>query len=225
MFRVPCLPLLYLIVVAGCGETRYPVRQETAAPPAPETASSGGTASTDLPADRGEEPSLPPGHPPVSAAEGGMPSAPPSDNSLQLKVPDGWKAVQPRNEMIQAEFALPKAEGDEDDGRLTVTWARGSIQMNIDRWRGQFEQLEDKPVEHLDLSGTKVTVVDFSGNYNEQQVMMGPVTKRPGYRMLAAIIEKAEGMLFVKGYGPANTMAAHADEFRGFVESLAASAE
>ncbi|NLS92491.1 MAG: hypothetical protein GXX96_10045 [Planctomycetaceae bacterium] len=180
-----------------------------------------------LSADRGEEPSLPPGHPPVSAAEGGMPSAPPASNSLQLKVPDGWKAVEPRDGIIRAdlEFALPKAEGDKDDGRLTVMAARGSIEMNIERWRGQFEDLEDKPVEQLDLSGTKVTLVDFSGTYNEQQAMMGPVVKRPGYRMLAAIIEKPEGMLFVKGYGPVNTMAAHADEFRAFVESLATSAE
>ncbi len=149
------------------------------------------------------------------------PAAAPAE--LKLPVPESWVAVQPASSMVQAEFALPKAEGDENDGRLTITMAGGTVDANVKRWRGQFEDLEEKPLETLDLSGLKTTLVDFSGTFNESRGMMGPVTKRPGYRMLAAILEvPGGGMLFVKAYGPKNTMAAHAEEFRKFVESLAA---
>ena len=133
-----------------------------------------------------------------------------------------WLPVEPRSVLIQAEFALPKTEGDDRDGRLTVMKAGGTIEANIERWRHQFEQLTEKPVEEIDVSGTKVTLVDFSGTYKEFRGMRGPVIKRSGYRMLAAIISKPEGLWFVKGYGPEKTMARHADTFRAWVKSRAA---
>ncbi|MBC8871448.1 MAG: hypothetical protein H8E44_18650 [Planctomycetes bacterium] len=59
--------------------------------------------------------------------------------------------MQRKSAMIQAEFALPKAEGDVRDGRLTVVKAGGSIDANIRRWRHQFEELKEKPVEEIDV--------------------------------------------------------------------------
>ncbi len=157
----------------------------------------------------------------MSAMQGGVPAMPPASGKLKVNAPGPWTTVQPKSSMIQAEFALPKVEGDESDGRLTVMMAGGSIDANVQRWRGQFEELEDKPVEEIDVSGTKVTLVDFGGTFNERRGMMGPVTKRPDYRMLAAIVVMPNGSLFVKAYGPKNTMALHAKDFRAFVESLA----
>ena len=158
----------------------------------------------------------------MSAMPGGMPAMSMSAAGRGLKVtaPEEWVVVQPKVSMIQAEFALPKVEGDENDGRLTVMAAGGSVKMNVDRWRSQFADLKDKPTEEIDVSGTKVTLVDLSGTFNEQRGM-GPVTQRPAYRMLAAILETPDGLLFVKGYGPENTMAKYAEDFRPFVESLA----
>ncbi len=161
----------------------------------------------------------------MATMQSGMPSAPSTGRESKVTAPEAWTAVQPRSSMIQAEFALPKVDGDESDGRLTVMMAGGSIDANVERWRGQFAELEDKPVEKLDASGKKVTLVDLSGTFNEQRGMMGPVTERPGYRMLAAIIEMPSGLLFVKGYGPAKTMAKHAGDFRAFVETLASPGE
>ena len=225
MFRPLLAMSLCLTVVAGCGETRHPVRQEMMAPSAPDVEASESADPTESLAGSGEKPSLPPGHPPMSAMQGGMPGMSAARGELKVTAPQAWTVVQPRSSMIQAEFALPKVDGDEDNGRLTVMTAGGSIDANVQRWRGQFEELEDKPVEEIDVSGTKVTLVDLAGTFNEQRGMMGPVTKRPGYRMLAAIIARPDGMVFVKGYGPKNTMAKYTDDFRAFVESLAASPE
>ncbi len=149
---------------------------------------------------------------------------PTAGGELRVAAPEGWVVVQPKVSMIQAEFALPHVEGDKKDGRLTVMAAGGTVEMNVDRWRGQFSDLKDKPVEEIDVSGTKVTLVDLSGTFNEQRGM-GPVTQRPAYRMLAAILETPDGLLFVKGYGPESTMAKYAKDFRPFVESLASPAD
>ena len=216
MFRDVLASLLCLIVLAGCGETQHPVRQETLAPPVDEPEETGDEVAAGPSGPVEDGPSLAPGHPP-------MPPMAPARVEMKVTAPEGWKAVQPRSRMIQAEFALPKAENDEADGRLTVTVAGGSIEANVDRWRGQFEDLEEKPVEEIDVSGTKVTLVDFSGTYNERRGMMGPVTPRSGYRMLGAIIALPDEMVFVKGYGPQATMAQYVEDFRAFVESLASS--
>ena len=141
--------------------------------------------------------------------------------SVAIDGPEGWRVVKPRSVMIQAEFALPKAEGDAREGRLTVVKAGGSVDLNIKRWRHQFEELKEKPVEKTDVSGTEVTLVDFSGTYKERQVGGGAVDRRPGYRMLGAILSKPDGLWFVKGYGPEKTMARHEEAFRAFVEALA----
>lgn len=133
-----------------------------------------------------------------------------------------WVAVEPRSALIQAEFTLPKAEGDERNGRLTVLKAGGTVAANIERWRHQFEELKEKPVEELHVSGTKVTLVDLSGTYKEYRGVRQPVIKRTGYRMLGAIISKPDGLWFVKGYGPEKTMARHADAFRAWVKARAA---
>ncbi|MHB8901079.1 MAG: hypothetical protein ACYC6Y_20210 [Thermoguttaceae bacterium] len=219
MLRVVLAFSLLPFVVAGCGETRHPVRQERIAPAATEEVDPRATQSPAAP--MGGE-ALPPGHPPMS--EGMMPGMPPAQPQLAVTPPQGWVTVEPASSMIQAEFSLPKAEGDEADGRVTVMSAGGTVDANVARWRGQFEDLEEKPLEEIDVSGTKATLVDLAGTFNEQRGMMGPSTKRPGYRMLGAIVQRPDGLMFVKAYGPKNTMAANADRFREFVKSVAAPA-
>ena len=88
---------------------------------------------------------------------GGVPRIPggsgnpiPEECPLKISATEGWNVVQRKSAMIQAEFALPKAEGDVRDGRLTVVKAGGSIDANIRRWRHQFEELKEKPVEEID---------------------------------------------------------------------------
>jgi len=135
------------------------------------------------------------------------------ERMFKVTPPEGWRVVNPKTNHIWAEFELPKAEGDERDGRLIVVPHGGKT--DIQRWRGQFEELKDEPVEEIDVSGSKVALVDFSGTY------MG----RPGYRMLGATLSKPDGRWFVKGYGPEKTMALHEEAFRAFVEAFAAVGE
>src|SRR5262249_27013431 len=41
------------------------------------------------------------------------------ESRIRFEVPADWKKVQPQNNIIEAEFELPRLEGDEYDGRLT----------------------------------------------------------------------------------------------------------
>lgn len=144
-----------------------------------------------------------------------------SAGMVALTAPQGWVRKTPSSGFLQAEFALPKAEGDPADARLTVSLAGGDIQANIARWRGQFS---DKPAkdaqEHLDVGGVAVTLVDMSGTFADQRGMMGPVTNSPNFRLLGAIFEVGGQMHFIKCYGPEKTITARADEFKAFVRSI-----
>lgn len=140
---------------------------------------------------------------------------------VRLTAPDGWARQKPRSEFIQAEFALPRSEGDSADGRLTVSMAGGSVEDNIDRWRGQFsQQLAKESQEQIKVQDVDVSLVDFSGTYNDQRGAFAPLTETPNYRMLGAIIPVDGQLHFIKLYGPEKTIADHAEEFRGFVQSL-----
>ncbi|NLX98364.1 MAG: hypothetical protein GXY83_19575 [Rhodopirellula sp.] len=163
-------------------------------------------------------------HPPVSSApdpEASTESGSVTVGPYRLTPPEKWQRHTPRSSMIMAEFALPKAEGDVADGRLTISQAGGSVEANIERWRGQFPpKPENEVVEELEADGKKITVVDLSGNYMDSRGPMFPAEERADYRMLAAIIPEGEQSYFIKAYGPKKTMEQHADGFRAFIRSI-----
>lgn len=140
---------------------------------------------------------------------------------ITLTAPAGWQRTPPSSSFITAEFVLPQPEGDDADGRLTVSTAGGSVEANVDRWKGQFDPLTDQaPLEEIDVAGAKVTAVDFSGDFNDQRGPFAPAVKRPDYRMIAAIIPVDDQLFFIKATGPRKTMAAHVDEIREFIRSV-----
>ena len=148
-----------------------------------------------------------------------------ADGGLQLTAPESWKSQKPRSRIVAHEFSIPAAAGDKSDGRLTIMGAGGSIEANIERWKGQFQPSEDAKVTEKRIAQQKVSLVDISGTYRES---VGPpiarkFVERPEYRMLAAIVQtERRGNYFIKLYGPAQTIAASEKQFNEFVESLQA---
>jgi len=158
-----------------------------------------------------------------------------ADGGLSLEAPEGWKRVQPKSGIVETEFAIPSEGEGVQPGRMTVMGAGGSVQANVDRWYGQFAQpdgsaTKDKATtKKLKLAGCTVTLVDVSGTYKDMPggpFAGGKSVDRPDYRMLAAIVETPEnGSHFLKFYGPAATVAKHADGFRRMVEGMVAAAK
>jgi hypothetical protein len=140
---------------------------------------------------------------------------------LTFTAPATWKRTKPRSSLVQAEFALPHADKDTVDGRLTVSIVAGSVKDNVDRWKGQFVGAIDSPKqEEIELSGLKVARVDFAGIFGDQAGMMGPVVNRSGYRMIAAIIPIGDQLYVIKAVGPQQTLAANVEAIDVFVKSL-----
>jgi hypothetical protein len=138
--------------------------------------------------------------------------------SLHWTVPKTWIRKAP-GMMVQAEYAVPKAEGDKDNGRLTVSLAGGTVESNLDRWKGQFSPLDKQSQETIEVDKVKITIVDLSGSYAGMPGSGGP---HADYRMIGAVAEIPgdRGMCFMKCYGPTKTVAAHADAVKSFIRSL-----
>jgi hypothetical protein len=153
-----------------------------------------------------------------------------ADGKLAFTAPKGWTKKQPRTRIIEVEFEISAAKGDENPGRFTMMGAGGDVQANIDRWFGQFEQpggadsKEKAKVEKLTVAGKTVHYVDLAGTYKDSPsgpFAGGKTIKRENYRMLAAIVETKEaGNYFLKFYGPKATVAENEMAFKGMLESL-----
>jgi hypothetical protein len=158
-----------------------------------------------------------------------------ADGSMSLGAPAGFVKVRPSSGMVETEFSIP-SEGKGDDGaelppgRMTVMGAGGSVQANIDRWCGQFTQPDGgdtkakATTKAFKVAGASVTLVDIPGTYLDQPggpFAGGRTIQRPGYRMLAGIVETPDqGNYFLKFYGPAATVEKHAEGFTKMLESM-----
>jgi len=149
--------------------------------------------------------------------------------AYQLTAPESWVSRQPRNRIIEHEFSVQPSKGDEQDGRVTVMGAGGSVEANIDRWYQQFTQpdgsssKERAKIEKRQIAGAEVTIVDLSGTYMDRPGPMAPGVERPNYRMLGAIVQtKNNGNHFIKFYGPQRTVTNHADAFMKMLDGLRA---
>lgn len=143
-------------------------------------------------------------------------------DEVRFTVPEGWSNKGAGNAFVAAEFALPKAEGDDADGRLTVSFAGGTIEANAERWRGQFGgKPTAESTNELEAGDLKITVIDFSGEFDDSRGPFARGAKKADYRMIGAMIPiEQDRMCFVKATGPAKTIAAHSRKIIDFVSSV-----
>lgn len=216
MMRIGSIvPMSFFILLVGCSESTQPeARRAESTEPQAQAASS--QSAPELPQTNTVEKA----ESPAGAASGD------ADGQLRLdklafSIPEGWQRKELSSSFVLAEFVLPAAEkSTAADGRLTVSAAGGSIEANVQRWRDQFGGKPDQSSEERkEVHGLEVVFVDLAGEFNDQRGPLAPGTKRPGYRMLAAIIPVDGELHFVKAVGPQATIAAHAERFQEFVGS------
>ena len=152
-------------------------------------------------------------------------------SSLKFTVPPGWIEEERTSSMRVAQYRLPKAEGDTENGSVVLYYfgqgQGGSTAANIERWVGQMKQADggsSKAVakeEHFEVNGLKVTTVDVGGTYvAETTPGSGTLENKPAYRLLAAVVETPNGSYFVKLLGPEKTVVRWNESFFGFVKSF-----
>ena len=156
-----------------------------------------------------------------------------STAGLSYDVPSGWTEESATSSMRLAQFRLPKADGDSEDGELVIFYfggGGGSTQANVDRWIGQFEKADGSSarevatIEERDNGQARLTTVDINGTYNRSvgPMMMGRTESKTGFRMLAAVVEANGGPWFVKFTGPARTVGQWEQGFNTFLDSFRA---
>jgi hypothetical protein len=149
------------------------------------------------------------------------------EGKVTFTAAESWKKVQPKSRIIEAEFEVPAAKGDEAPGRLTAMGAGGDVEANISRWAGQFAAPaggEVKPqIDKLTVADSEVHIVLLSGTYKDTPggpFAGGKTTLRENYQMLGAICQTKSGNYFLKLYGPKATIAENEKAFRAMVESM-----
>jgi hypothetical protein len=172
---------------------------------------------------------LPAGHPPIDSATTGGQAARTAEEATSLKYtdPPGWVSQPPANPMRVAQFQLPRAAGDPEDGLVTVSRVGGPVDMNIARWLGMFKTADGQPVgeagmkrETFEVNGLKVTVVDVTGRYSDAMTR-GETTATAGdFRLLGGVVEDPPNNWYFKATGPAATMAQHYDAFMALMRSV-----
>lgn len=141
----------------------------------------------------------------------------------QFTPPAEWQA-RPARFLTNQVFALPRAEGDSEDGDLAISSLSKhvTLDLNIDRWCRQFGyQGEEckKATKQRKLEGTKfpTTIVDISGTYQPDSMMGQTGQPKEGYRMLAAELLAPQRRWYAKLVGPEKTVAKWEEAFIKFV--------
>lgn len=146
---------------------------------------------------------------------------------LKWTPPEGWKNEGTRP-MRAATYVVPAAQGNAERSECVVYFfgagQGGSVEANIERWKGQFTS-GGKPAEAKVLKrtvhGLPVTTIETSGEYSG---MGGPMatekTVKAGYRLLGAIVVGPGGNVFIKFTGPLKTVDGNRREFEQMLESF-----
>src|SRR5262245_53848629 len=150
------------------------------------------------------------------------------EGKLSLTAPANWTVKQPATRIVEAEYAIPPAKGDQTPGRMTAMGAGGSVETNVERWMDQFVgpgSTAPKPQrDKANVSGCEIEIVDLSGTYKDSPggpFAGGKTIMRENYRMLGAIIQtKDKGNYFLKLYGPKATIDENEKGFHEMVKSL-----
>jgi hypothetical protein len=146
---------------------------------------------------------------------------------LRWTMPVGWKSEAPRP-MRAATYSVPPAPGDQSGGEVVINYfgpgQGGSLDANIERWKGQVQGADGKPaaakVAKRTVRGIAMTTIDASGTYSGMGGPMAPSKPVQGYRLLGAIVEGSGGNVFVKFAGPAKTVAANQQKFDELLASF-----
>ncbi|MDX1953179.1 MAG: hypothetical protein SFY81_13440 [Verrucomicrobiota bacterium] len=143
-------------------------------------------------------------------------------SDMTFNAPEKWKVVQlPPGGMRKAQLEVPSGEK-----KAEVVFFHfgpgggGGVQANIDRWLGQFKEPKDQikaQTEKVEANGKKVSYVQAEGTYLSG-MPGGPKTEIPDAMLLGAIIESANGDVFIRMTGPKTVVSEAKAEFRKMVE-------
>ena len=142
----------------------------------------------------------------------------PGPKPFEYTLPSGWTPMGDKGGAIRTAAAFVITEGNQE-AMVTVTQLpgqSGSLEMNIDRWRGQLGLPAGKP-EELKPSAT-VTVGGIRAPFID---LSGPKTDgRDPRRMLVAVVNQGESTWYFKMMGSVEIVGRQKSTFEAFMSSV-----
>lgn len=138
-------------------------------------------------------------------------------------VPKSWKEIPNPNAMRIATYLVARADGDPDDGEMSVSRVGGSVEANLQRWKAQFDPVKPDSTKRFErtIAGLKVTIFETAGSYTGMVVKGQQTKSRENWALLAAIVEVPGGdPWFFKLTGPEKTLAAARPDFESLANSV-----
>jgi hypothetical protein len=140
--------------------------------------------------------------------------------------PPAFKRVPPSNAMRKAAYVVPRAEGDTEDGELTVFYfgpgQGGSIDANVDRWVKQFGEVKPGDVKRADreANGLRQHTVELESGTFASGMPGAPTKPKENYGLVGGIVETPSGAYFFKLTGPSKTVKQAKPEFYKLLDSI-----
>ncbi len=143
---------------------------------------------------------------------------------VHWSVPKRWSELGPRP-MRAATYGIPPVEGDPESAECAVfffgTGQGGTVDQNVERWVGQFENPSSPSRSSEEVNGLKVTTVKVGGTYVGMAGMGGQAEeKKENFQLLGVIVEAPQGLVFFKCTGPSKTISGLEGEFDAMINSL-----
>ncbi|MDP9035501.1 MAG: hypothetical protein M3O50_11905 [Myxococcota bacterium] len=177
-----------------------------------EPTSSGATAAASAPA-------------PSASAKPGPVGSTGTAPAFHWTDPPSWQRRPPANALRAAQYLVPRAGGDSEDGECVIMTfgprQGGSVEDNVKRWTEQFRGGPPPVRSSREVRGMRVTRVEAAGTY-AAMAMPGagtPPTVYPGWRLIGAIVESPSGLWFFKMTGPDATVKASGPVLDQLVDS------
>ncbi len=151
---------------------------------------------------------------------------------FSLVVPKEWTVKPVTSSMRAADFIVSDVSAKPgQEAELIVYYfgetGAGSIEDNLDRWLGQFQQASGKPskdvakIEKSKIAGEDVTTVSVTGRYVAAAMPGSSDTvDKQDQSLLASIIGSPSGPYYFKLVGAKATVAANAARFRAMLASI-----
>ena len=159
---------------------------------------------------------------PTASAEEAAASATITAGDFEFALPTPWADSGNTRPMVKAIAVWTDPDGTHEPIDAAFyhfgEGQGGTVQANVDRWKGQFQGEVEEDYEDLDLDGQRVTIVHLRGTYMDGP-MFGNKTPKDGHAMLGAIIESAGGHVFIKATAPEEAIAACRESFRALAMS------
>jgi hypothetical protein len=151
-------------------------------------------------------------------------SADGSAGGIHWTVPAGWQTGPPQP-MRAASYTIPAAPGAEAGGCGVFFFGKGQgggVEDNLQRWVSQFEGASAPKKSEQKINGLTVHRIDVSGTYLAPSgPNMQSQGKKPGWRLIGAIVEAPDGLVFFKSVGPAATMQKTEPQIEQMLKSIA----